>query len=52
MALCCGVNGDVLPKAVSTWNLRIGNKGLCRCHWASLGVQTVKNLPAMQETWV
>ena len=45
MALCSGVNGDVPPKAVSTWNLRIGN-------WASLVAQTVKNLPAMQETWV
>ena len=22
------------------------------CLWASLGAQTVKNLPAMQETWV
>ena len=26
---------------------------VCACSiWASLGTQTVKNLPAMQETWV
>ena len=23
-----------------------------QCSWASLGAQTVKNLPAMRETWV
>ena len=31
--------------------IRIFLSGALRC-WASLGAQTVKNLPAIQETWV
>ena len=36
MALCSGVNGGI-PPTLSAWNLRIGNKGLCRCHMGFLG---------------
>ena len=31
--------------------IRIFLSGALRC-WASLGAQTIKNLPAIQETWV
>ena len=30
----------------------VGKMDLLHCYWASLVAQMVKNLPAMQETWV
>ena len=42
----------ILSYAVNQSNDRISMYGLTTQHWTLLVAQMVKNLPAMQETWV